>query len=154
MSSFVPNWAGTPRLPACSVSRSGSGGSTAGSAAGSTAGSHTITYTIPLAGGCAAVTRTASIVINALPAPTITGLNAAYCKGAAAVTLAGTPTGGTFTVDGTTSTTFSPITLLAGSHTVVYTYTNPANGCVNSTTQAVVINALPTPTSPQYSKRA
>ncbi|RYF78260.1 MAG: hypothetical protein EOO39_01910, partial [Cytophagaceae bacterium] len=104
-------------------------------------GSHAVIYTYTNGNGC---TNTASqnVTINALPTVAITDLASAYCKSASAVTLAGSPTGGSFTIDGNSATSFSPATLATGSHTVVYRYTN-SNGCTNTATQSVMVNPLP-----------
>jgi len=88
------------------------------------------------------------VTINPLPTPSITGLASAYCKDAPAVTLTGlgSPSGGTFRIDGgATTTVLNPANLAAGPHTVVYSVTN-ANNCTNTASQTVTINALPTPT--------
>jgi hypothetical protein len=65
-----------------------------------------------------------------------TGLNAAYCVSSSAITLAGTPSGGAFTVNGTSNTTYTPSTV--GTDTIKYTV-----GSCFTTTQAVTVNALP-----------
>ncbi len=112
----------------------------------STPGTYTVTNTIAASGGCAAVTSTAQVTISANPTPTITGLNASYCKSAAAVTLASNLTGSTFTIDGTAAASFNPATLTAGSHVVVVSNTNTA-GCSGTSTQTVTVTATPvTPT--------
>jgi SprB repeat len=120
-------------------------GSTA-SVAPTVAATTTYTVTATDANSC---TATASVTATVIAGPTvsITGLAAAYCKDITAITLAGTatPASGTFKVDGTVATTLDPsaVALTAGSHTVLYTYTD-GNGCTASATQAVVINELPT----------
>jgi hypothetical protein len=112
----------------------------------STPGTYTVTNTIAASGGCAAVTSTAQVTISANPTPTITGLNATYCKNATAVTLASNLTGSTFTIDGTAATLFNPATLTAGSHVVVVSNTN-SGGCTGTASQTVTVNATPaTPT--------
>ena len=81
------------------------------------------------------------------PTVSITGLNASYCHGALAFTLSGSPIGGIFTVDGVETTRFDVPLLSVGNHSVVYTYTD-GNGCSNSASQTVTINALPTVSLP------
>jgi Secretion system C-terminal sorting domain len=66
-----------------------------------------------------------------------TGLNPNYCVGSPAVTLAATPAGGTFTVNGSAATTFTPT--IAGPNSVVYTF----GGCAYTSTQSVTVNAKP-----------
>ncbi len=114
-----------------------------------TPGVHTILFSGTGANGCA--TRdTAQVTINALPTVAFTGLNAAFCQGEPAVTLAATvnasTTNGTvtFTVNGNPATSFDPTTLAPGTYTVVATGTLTATGCRNITTRTITINALPT----------
>jgi hypothetical protein len=102
------------------------------------AGTHTLIYTV---NGTSSSPTT--IEIKAVPIPTITGLNTRYCKDAAAATLLGSPSDGTFTIDGATATTFNPATLSTGNHTVVYTVTQ--NGCSGSS--SMVVNVVPLPTA-------
>ncbi|WP_375445238.1 cellulose binding domain-containing protein [uncultured Fibrella sp.] len=106
-----------------------------------TTGSHTVVYRYTNGNGCTN-TATQNVTVNPLPTVSITGLASAYCKDASAITLTGSPTGGSFTIDGTTATSFNPSALASGSHAVVYRYTN-GNGCTNTATQNVTINALP-----------
>ncbi|MDI9874084.1 cellulose binding domain-containing protein [Flectobacillus rivi] len=57
----------------------------------------------------------------------ITNLSSFYCKNAPAVTLTGTPTGGTFTVDGSPVSVFDPASLSSGMHTVIYALADGEN---------------------------
>ena len=107
------------------------------------AGTVTITYSVTV--GSVTGTATKEITVNALPTVSITGLNATYCKSAAAITLAGLPAGGNFTIDGLAATTLDPSLLSVGNHTVIYNFTNEI-GCSSSISQTVKINALPTVT--------
>ena len=52
---------------------------------------------------------------------TINNLSDSYCHNAAATTLAGSPSGGSFTIDGQPATQFNPSSLSVGNHTVRYT---------------------------------
>ncbi len=82
------------------------------------------------------------MTINALPTPVITGLAATYCPSVSPITLTGTPVGGSFTLDAVSATSLDPAALSAGSHTVTYSYTD-ANSCSATTTQTVIIHAIP-----------
>jgi hypothetical protein len=88
--------------------------------------------------------ETTTLTVNALPIVSITGLASAYCQDAAAVTLTGTPAGagGSFTIDGTSTSTLTPMSLTVGQHTVAFRYTD-GNGCSNSISQNVIIKATP-----------
>ena len=104
-------------------------------------GTHTITYSAANGNGCLN-SGTQTVTVNALPVVSFTGLAADYCEDAAPATLIGTPAGGTFTVDGNTVTNFDPSVAGEGTHTVTYTYTD-GNSCVNSSSQTVIVHALP-----------
>jgi hypothetical protein len=106
-------------------------------------GTHIITYTFTDPLGCTGST-TQTVVVNPLPVVSFTGLNSAYCEDIVAITLTGTPAGGTFSGLGITGNTFSPSDAGTGTHDITYSYTD-ANGCSNSSTQSVVVNALPFP---------
>lgn len=80
-----------------------------------------------------------------LPQPVINGLSSTYCTGDAAVTLSATPAGGTFTINGSTSTTFNPTTLGAGSYTIQYSYIDSGTGCLLTSSQIVQVFAAPNP---------
>jgi hypothetical protein len=73
-------------------------------------------------------------------APTIDA-QGPFCLDAAAVTLTGSPAGGTFSGDGVSGTTFTPATAGVGTHTITYTYTQ--NGCNKTATTDIVVNAKP-----------
>jgi hypothetical protein len=90
------------------------------------------------------VSASQPVTINALPVVLISGLASDFCQDAAAVTLTGSPAGagGSFTIDGTSASTLTPMSLTVGQHTVTYRFTD-ANGCANSTSQSVTIKATP-----------
>ncbi|MBS1609196.1 MAG: HYR domain-containing protein, partial [Bacteroidetes bacterium] len=104
-------------------------------------GSHVVTYSYTDANGCTSI-KTTTIVVNAAPVVSIAGLNAAYCANSAAVMLTGLPSGGSFTIDGSSATQFDPSALTTGSHSIVYTYTD-GNSCTATATQNVMVNAVP-----------
>lgn len=80
-----------------------------------------------------------TITVNPLPVVSFTGLAGTYCLTDAAVILAGTPAGGTFSGPGVSGNVFDPAAAGAGTHSIVYTFTD-ANGCTNSETQQVTVN--------------
>ena len=81
---------------------------------------------------------TVTVTVNPLPTVSFSGLSGPYCLAAPAVTLTGSPVGGTFSGPGISGNTFTPLNAGAGTHTITYTYTN-ANGCTNSATQSVTV---------------
>lgn len=82
---------------------------------------------------------TVNVVVNPLPVVQISGLNGTYEVNAPAVTLSGTPAGGTFSGPGVTGNMFSPAAAgVGGPYVISYTYTD-ANGCVGVDTQHVTV---------------
>ncbi len=92
--------------------------------------------------------KTTSIEVKPLPVVTLTNLQSAYCIDTPAFDLTGTPlsnTTGLFQINNNTPSQFmqfNPAVLGAGTHTVVYTFTD-GFGCVSSDTKTVVVNPLP-----------
>jgi hypothetical protein len=119
----------------------------------STAGTYTVKYAIAASGGCAAVTATTSVTINAAPNPStsISYSGNPFCTSISAqsVTLSGTA-GGVYsstaglTLNSTSGAIF-PSSSTGGTYTV--TYTTAANGCTQVVkTTSVTITPLPTAT--------
>jgi gliding motility-associated-like protein len=84
-----------------------------------------------------------TVEVKAIPNVSIIGLNSVYCVDAAGFALAGSPAGGTFTINNVAATQFNPTTLGAGLYNVVYSFTD-VNGCTSTATQSVNVNPLPT----------
>jgi len=104
-------------------------------------GTHTITYNANDNNGCAN-SASQTVTVNELPVVSFTGLDGEYCADEAPATLTGSPAGGTFTVDGISAVNFDPAAVGAGTHTVTYTYTD-GNTCTNSSSQVVIVHAIP-----------
>jgi gliding motility-associated-like protein len=105
-------------------------------------GTHVITYSYTDAGTGCSNTATQTIIVQDIPTVTITSSNAPLCVSAGCRTLSGSPAGGTFSGTGVSGTQFCPATAGVGNHTITYTYTD-ANGCTNTATQTITVNALP-----------
>ena len=106
------------------------------------AGSHVLTFSLTDGNLCTG-TYTQTVVVNNLPTVSITNLSD-KCINSGSFTLTGSPSGGTFTIDGSTASVYDPAGLGLGSHTVVYTYTTTtAPLCTNSITQTASVVALP-----------
>ena len=119
-----------------------------------------IGYTLSIGNGLGSSGTLASTCYY--PNPQINGLATTYCANDANITLAGSatlggPPGGaatgigTFTVNGIPNTIFSPSTLGAGTHTVVYSFDaadgvpNASHpGCTQTVSQSVLVNPVPT----------
>lgn len=107
-------------------------------------GSHTLTYTFTTTDGCVNAS-TDGIVVNPLPAPSITGINPTYCVSNVPVSFNLQPSGGTLSGPGVTNNTFIPSVAGVGTHTITYSITD-ANSCSASITANVVVVAVPSPT--------
>ena len=101
-------------------------------------GTTTYVVTGTTAAGCTS-TDAVDVTVNTQPSVNA-GNYTPVCIDAAAVTLSGTPAGGTFSGTGVTGTTFNPA---SGSQTITYDYTDP-NGCSGSATASITVNTLPT----------
>ncbi len=86
----------------------------------------------------------ATVTVNPLPTVTFTAVGP-YCANAAAVDLSSavSPAGGTFSGPGITGNMFDPATAGAGTHTIVYSYTD-GNTCTNTASRNIVVNDTPT----------
>ena len=103
-------------------------------------GTHTITYNYTDNNGCSNSTS-ATVDVVSEPNLSITAPNS-LCIYENAITLIGTPTGGTFTVNGVNSTSLDPQTAGVGTHTIEYQYQD-ANGC--SGQKQMTIQVFPKP---------
>jgi hypothetical protein len=98
----------------------------------------TYTVTATHANGCA-VTDSAVVVVNALPAVTATSFGT-HCLDDASFTLTGgSPAGGIYSGPGVSSGSLSPTTAGNGTHAITYSYTD-ANGCSATATASVIID--------------
>ena len=74
----------------------------------------------------------------------LTPLTSPICSDATAITLlGGSPSGGSFIVNGLSNTSFTPSAAGAGTHTISYFYSNLSDIC-NTVSQTIVVNAQPT----------
>ena len=89
--------------------------------------------------GCAN-TDTVIVAVNELPVVSFTDLDTIYCIDRSAVTMTGSPSGGTFSGTGVIGDTFDPGTAGLGTHTVSYTYTDGTTGCINSVSIDVLVD--------------
>ena len=101
-----------------------------------TVGTFTITYTYNQLGTNFTDTRVFTVAAN--PSVSLASF-ASVCEGTSSINLTGgTPSGGTYTVNGNNATSFNPTT--PGTYNVTYTVTN-AFGCSSSASQNIVVNA-------------
>jgi hypothetical protein len=96
----------------------------------------TYNVSVTTTAGCSANN---SISVIVMPIVSITGLNTTYCKDGPAINLAGTPTGGAFTININTTPVTSLNTATVGTYIVKYSYAN-TNQCSSSASQTVTIS--------------
>jgi hypothetical protein len=83
-----------------------------------------------------------TLSVNPLPVVTLAAISP-VCEDASSFTLTGeSPAGGTFSGTGVSGGMFDPAAAGVGAHTVTYTYID-GNGCSNSDSATVTVNALP-----------
>jgi hypothetical protein len=75
-----------------------------------------------------------------LPSVTVIALDDTTCINYNPIALVAAPSGGTYSGNGVSGASFDPATAGVGSHTITYSYTD-ANGCANSATTTVVVEA-------------
>ena len=107
-------------------------------------GNQTVNYYFEDEFGCSN-SATDAILVNPLPAVSITNNQSPYCISSAPAGLVLSPAGGTLSGPGVTNNQFIPSQAGVGSFTLTYTYQD-ANGCDNSTTVTVQVTAPPSPT--------
>ncbi|MHC1707236.1 MAG: cohesin domain-containing protein [Bacteroidales bacterium] len=106
-------------------------------------GTYTLTYTFTDGNNCVASANN-TIVVNALPNVIWNTVLDPQCVTATSYVLTGgTPAGGTYSGPGVTGNTFNASSLVAGTYTLTYTYTDPSTGCTNSTTNTITVQNLP-----------
>ncbi len=121
------------------------GGGTATTLIASTTGDYFVTTT----NSCGSTTSNhISVLVNQLPAVSFSGLASSYSVSAAAVTLTGSPAGGTFSGPGISGNTFTPsVAGVGGPYTITYSFTN-GSGCSNSSSQQTTVVNCTIPSRP------
>lgn len=81
------------------------------------------------------------ILVTVTPAPAVALLAAedTVCYNSENLTLNASPTGGVFSGNGVTDNRFYPSVAGAGSHDIVYSYTDPTTGCVGTDILTIVV---------------
>lgn len=100
----------------------------------------TTQYTVTAnASGCLnTVSVVATVIVNALPSPSITNAQKLFCKADMDAVLTATPMGGVFSGPFVSGNLFSPNAI--GEYSVVYSYTN-TNRCANSCKETFTVGA-------------
>jgi len=111
-------------------------------------GTTTITYTYTDNAGCSN-SASSNITVAALPNVTIGTYND-VCDGSSPMVLkTGWPMGGTYSGSGVSGGTFNPTAVGIGTTAITYTYTD-ANGCSNTATSYITVDAAPSVTLPMF----
>lgn len=100
----------------------------------------TTTYSVTVADNFGS-SDTDAVTVTVLPLPAVdfTGLATEYFVQDAAVTLSGSPTGGTFSGQGISGNTFTPADAgIGGPYAITYAYTD-GNGCANTREKSVLV---------------
>ncbi|MFO8055071.1 MAG: CUB domain-containing protein [Bacteroidales bacterium] len=105
------------------------------------AGNHIVSYTYTDSNGCV-TTETQNIVVHANPVVTLNDFPDFCTSGSSFPLSGGTPSGGTYTGTGVTNNVFDPSAAGAGSHPVVYTYTD-GNGCQGQAVKFIQVYSKP-----------
>lgn len=106
------------------------------SVAPTTTTTYTVTGTDSV--GCTSI-DSVTITVNPLPQVSAGSTTTNYCLADASGNLVGVPTSGIWSGPGVTGNTFNPSTAGAGTHNVIYTYTD-SNGCSNSDTLVMTVD--------------
>lgn len=104
-------------------------------------GTFIITFTFVDTNSCVD-SASQSITVNPLPTVSLSS-QGVYCEDSASIALSGgSPVGGTYSGTGVRGGVFTPNASLLGTNQITYSYTD-ANGCTDSATNTLVINAVP-----------
>jgi hypothetical protein len=82
--------------------------------------------------------KTISITVNAKPSLTLTAGTTTACLNGGAITLTGTPSGGVYSGPNVTGNVLNPTAL--GTFNPIYTYTDIATSCTNSTSISILVS--------------
>jgi PKD repeat protein len=106
------------------------------------AGTHTITYTYTNSNNCTN-TITHNVIVNGLPALSISSTPNNICINSTPLNLSATPSGGLFFGTGINSNTFDPVLAgIGGPYQFHYAYTD-ANGCSDTANASINVLGLP-----------
>lgn len=104
-------------------------------------GVHTLTYEVTQNGCTGTTTFTVTVTGTT---PPVFSVQEKVCLDGDPVALSGTPTGGTFTVNGQTITAFNPADYTVGDYTIFYNTTDPNNPeCLAQSSDTITVLPLP-----------
>jgi hypothetical protein len=110
--------------------------------------STTYTHSYTDVNGCSNTSAAANITVLPAPSVSYTGLASSYDVNASAVTLTGSPSGGTFSGPGVSGNTFTPSAAgVGGPYTITYSYTD-INGCSGTASHQTTVTSCTAPAQP------
>lgn len=115
-------------------------------------GNHILTYSYTDQNTCTS-SATSAVIVNALPSVSVSMQKYTYCVNMPVQLINGLPTGGTFSGPGTNGSIFTPSLATAGTHTIVYTYTDSNTGCTSSAALTTTVGACTSITEENISSR-
>ncbi|MES2557921.1 MAG: alkaline phosphatase PhoX [Bacteroidota bacterium] len=102
----------------------------------------TVFYATQTVLGCTSPAGSITVTIHPLPVVSLSGLAVSYGDAYPAVTMVGTPAGGSFSGTGVDGDQFNPQQAgVGGPYTITYTYVDPVTGCENSATTTVNVTS-------------
>lgn len=111
-------------------------------------GTHIINYTIINANGCVD-SASQTTTINSLPVVSLSISTDTICFQSTPYQLSGGlpagPGAGAYTGKNVSFNQFNAFNAAVGTDTITYTYTNPITGCINASTDTILITPLPQP---------
>lgn len=131
--------AGSPAVLSASGAGNYSWSNSATTGSISVSPSSTTSYTVTGFNGSCQDMKVATVTVNALPSVALAVSATVVCINESALTLSGTPAGGTYSGTGVSGSSFNPATSGAGTFTVNYAYTD-ANSCANSAQKTVSVS--------------
>lgn len=99
----------------------------------------TTSYTVTGFNGSCQDVQVSNVTVNALPSVALIASATTACINETAITLSGSPAGGTYSGTGVSGSSFNPSTSGAGTYTVSYVYTD-ANSCANTAQKVISVS--------------
>lgn len=131
--------AGSPAILTASGASNYSWSNSATTGSISVSPSTSTSYTVTGFNGSCQDVQVANVTVNALPSVALAVSATAVCINESAISLNGTPAGGSYSGTGVSGSSFNPATSGAGTFTVSYAYTD-ANSCANSAQKTITVS--------------
>lgn len=99
--------------------------------------SYTVSSNTP---SCGLLSLVTTVSVNPTPVVTLNSASSISCASDSLVVLTGSPSGGLYTGTGVTGNNFNP-SIGVGTYTVLYSYTDPLNGCSASASKVITVSS-------------